>query len=83
MKVTVTLEDQIFNLDVSDDLELENFRALLEFESGVPASQMLLFHNGAQLQDLKKTLSSYGVKEGDLILLQLQRTEPQRPGILV
>lgn len=79
MKVTVSSSDNIFNLDVCEDLEIENFRALLESESGVPASHMLLFHNGVKLQDLKKTLNFYGVKDGDLILLQLQQSIPHQP----
>ncbi|EDO40834.1 predicted protein, partial [Nematostella vectensis] len=70
MKVTVTGEDgSIFTLDVSVDLEVENFRALLEFESGVPASEISLYHDGVQLSDLKKTLTAYSVKENDVILM--------------
>ena len=81
MKVTVTLAgENIFNLDVSEDLELENFCALLQFESRVPVSQMLLFHNGVQLQDMKKALNAYGVRDGDLILLQRRQPTPQQAG---
>ena len=71
MKVTATLEgEQIFNLDVSDDLELENFKALLEFESGVQSSQIVIFHNGVALRDDKKTLNDYGIKDGDVLLMR-------------
>lgn len=79
MKVTVTLEgDSIFNMDVSEDLEVENFKALMEFESGVPASQLVLFYNGVQLQDNKKSLSSYQVKEGDVLLMQRRTQQPRQ-----
>ena len=37
MKVTITFEDNFFPLEVSEDLELENLKALLEFETGVPS----------------------------------------------
>lgn len=71
MKVTATLEgEQIFNLDVSDDLELENFKAFLEFESGVQSSQIVIFHNGVALRDDKKTLNGYGIKDGDVLLMR-------------
>lgn len=71
MKVTATLEgEQIFNVDVSDDLELENFKALLEFESGVQSSQIVIFHNGVALRDDKKTLNGYGIKDGDVLLMR-------------
>ena len=33
MKVTVTTDNYTFSLDVSEDLELENFKAFCEVES--------------------------------------------------
>lgn len=52
MKVTVTtLSDDIFTLEVGDDLELENFKALCELETGVPAHEMWLLLNGRPLHD--------------------------------
>lgn len=79
MKVSATLEgDQIFTLDVSEDLELENLKALLEIESGVQSSQIVIFHNAVLLGDDKKTLKDYGIKDGDVLLLQraLRPTHP-------
>ena len=70
MKVTVTTPtDSIFTLEVNDDMELENFKALLEFESGVATNQMALFWNGAPLADGKKSLKDYGINDGDVLLL--------------
>ena len=65
-----TLSDEIFNLDVTEDLELENFKALLEFETGVPAREIGLVWNGRPLHDDKRTLKNYGIKENDMLLLQ-------------
>ena len=81
MKVTATLEgDQIFSLEVSEDLELENFKALVEFESGVPSSQIVIFHNGVPLRDPNVTLNGYGVKDGDVLLIQRSlQSMQQRP----
>jgi len=57
MKVTVTtLTDNIFSLDVSEDLELENFKAFCEVESGIPSAEILIVLNGRPLTDDKKSL---------------------------
>lgn len=71
MQITVTtLSDQIFTLDVSEDLELENFKALCEFEIGIPASEIAIVSNGRPLHDDKRTLKQYEIKNGDMVLLQ-------------
>ncbi|XP_053624985.1 protein DDI1 homolog 2 isoform X2 [Plodia interpunctella] len=70
MKVTVTtLNDEIFVLDVSEDLELENFKAFCEIESGFPAKDITLNFNGKPLLDDKKSLKEHGVHDGDVIVL--------------
>lgn len=57
MKVTVTtMADEIFNLDVSEDLELENFKAFCEVESGIPSANILVVLEGRPLTDDKKSL---------------------------
>lgn len=74
MRITVTtLSDEIFNLDVSEDLELENFKAFCEVESGIPASEISLVFNGKILEDNSKTLKILGLKEGDVVVIQRQR----------
>ncbi|KAG5682453.1 hypothetical protein PVAND_011804 [Polypedilum vanderplanki] len=71
MKVTVvTLDDLTFSLDVSEDLELENFKAFCEVESGLIATEIMIFFNSQPLTDNKKTLSQYGIRDGDLVTLQ-------------
>lgn len=75
MRLTVTtLADEIFNLDVSEDLELENFKAFCEVESGIPAREISLVWNGNAMDDDSKTLKSYGLKDGDVVVIQQQRT---------
>ena len=70
MKVTITtLNDEIFVLDVSEDLELENFKAFCEIESGFPAKDIILNYNGKPLLDDKKSLKQHGVHDGDVIVL--------------
>lgn len=71
MKITVTtLTDYIFVLDVSEDLELENFKAFCEVESGFPAAEIVIVFNGRPLVDDKKSLKDHGIVDGDAVVLQ-------------
>ncbi|XP_034952642.1 protein DDI1 homolog 2 [Chelonus insularis] len=71
MKVTVTtLGDDIFVLDVSEDLELENFKAFCEIECGVPAPEISIAFNGRPLMEEKKSLKDHGIRDGDVVILQ-------------
>lgn len=84
MKVTVTtLTDYIFVLDVSEDLELENFKAFCEVESGFPATEIAIAFNGRPLLDNKKSLKEYGIKDGDVVILQhmLQHSTNTNPNL--
>lgn len=74
MRLTITtLADDVYQLEVSDELEVENFKALCEVESGIPASEISLLHNGRPLYDDKKPLKHYGITDGDMVLLQQMR----------
>lgn len=71
MQVTVTtMTDILFNLEVADDMELENFKALCESECSIELSHMVVMFEGKPLLDDKKDLKSYGVKSGDVVLIQ-------------
>ena len=72
MKVTVTRLDtsDIFVLEVNEDMELENFKALCEFETSIPAREIVVLWNGRPLHDNKRKLGDYGVKDGEILLLQ-------------
>eukprot|EP00092_Neocalanus_flemingeri_P018129 GFUD01019621.1.p1 GENE.GFUD01019621.1~~GFUD01019621.1.p1 ORF type:complete len:493 (-),score=168.95 GFUD01019621.1:632-2110(-) len=74
MKVTVaTLSDTVFTLDVSEDLEIENFKAFCEVESGIPSTEIGLLFNGIPMTDLKKSLKDYGVSDGDMVMMDRMR----------
>lgn len=83
MKITVTtMTDKIFFLDVSEELELENFKAFCEVESGIAGTQMVVVFNGKPLTDNKKPLKQFGIKDGDCVMLQVQRPAPvSRPNV--
>ena len=71
MRLTVTtLGDDIFNLDVSEDLELENFKAFCEVESGIPAAEMAILFQGKPLENGTVSLKNHGLKEGDVVVIQ-------------
>lgn len=71
MLLTVTtLSDQIFTLEVGEDLDLASFKGLCEIEVNVPAEQIALLWNGRPLHDDKLTLKQYGISNGDMLLLQ-------------
>lgn len=77
MKITVTtLTDIIVTIDVSPDMELENFKALCECEVGLAAIEMVITHEGRPLLDNKKDLNTYGIKEGDVLLIQQMLPTP-------
>ena len=85
MQLTVTTGgEEIYTVDASDDLELENFKALLEFESGVPAREMTIYRDGKLLDGDKSSIGSLGIKDGDVLLLvrnappQVQQTRQQQ-----
>lgn len=71
MKITVTtVTDYVFELDVSEELELENFKAFCEVESGFPSTEIVITFKGRPLLDEKKSLKDHGVGDGDVVLLQ-------------
>ena len=99
MKVTVaTLSDKVFTLDVSEDLEIENFKveqllressldrhcgfyfqAFCEVESGIPSAEIGLLFNGVPLTDSKKSLKDFGVKDGDMVIMDRLRRPAAAP----
>ncbi|XP_055629240.1 protein DDI1 homolog 2 [Toxorhynchites rutilus septentrionalis] len=71
MRVTVTTPaDFSFPLEVSHDMELENFKALCEIECGFPATEIVISFNGHPLLDDKKTLAELGIRDGEVVMLQ-------------
>ena len=95
MKLTITtLGDEIFTLDVSGDMDLASFKALCEFECGIPSTEIAVLWNGRPLHDDKRNLDDYGIKDGEVVLIQRiigsrgqstgsqqAASRPQMPGI--
>lgn len=69
MKLTVTYEETVVQLDVYQDMELENLVAYCEAEIGVSFKDLQLIHNARPLLDMKSTLKSVGIVDGDMVLV--------------
>lgn len=69
MKLTISYEENVVQLDVYEDIELDNFIAYCEAEIGTPFNNLQLLHNVRPLVDMKKTLKQLGVVDGDMILV--------------
>ncbi|CAM5166353.1 unnamed protein product [Eretmochelys imbricata] len=69
-----------FCLQVDADFELQNFRALCELESGIPAAESQIVYAERPLTDNHRSLASYGLKDGDVVILrQKENAEPRPP----
>ena len=69
MKITLTNEQgAMYNLEVSDDMDLASFKALCEVETSIPSTQINLFFEGKELDDDTRTLNNYNIQDGEVLL---------------
>ena len=77
MKVDVaTVTGEVYGVESSPELTLEDFKAFLRIESGIPPEEMGLSFNLRPLQDDTKSLTEYGITDGSLLVLE--RKDPRR-----
>lgn len=78
MKITIIFNENLYSLEVSDDIELENFLALIRVEiqglEAVEQNSNLIFVNGQQKtpvisSNLKKPITALGFMNDDLVYL--------------
>ncbi|XP_044538400.1 protein DDI1 homolog 2-like [Gracilinanus agilis] len=67
--------EMTFSLQVDRDFELHNFRVLLELESGIPAAETHIVFAENSLEDNHRSLASYGLKDGDVVILRQKSNE--------
>ncbi|XP_067097143.1 protein DDI1 homolog 2 isoform X2 [Osmerus mordax] len=70
------LPETTFALDVSPELELRDFVALCELESGIPAGEIQILYIEQPLKDLTRALGTYGLKDGDVVVLRQADRRP-------
>ncbi|XP_029433987.1 protein DDI1 homolog 2 isoform X2 [Rhinatrema bivittatum] len=73
------LSEITFSLEVDADFELQNFRALCELESGIPAAESQIIYAEVPLTDSHRSLASYGLKDGDVVILRQKENADARP----
>ncbi|XP_036111204.1 protein DDI1 homolog 2 isoform X9 [Molossus molossus] len=73
------LSEVTFSLQVDADFELHNFRALCELESGIPAAESQIVYAERPLTDNHRSLASYGLKDGDVVILRQKENVDPRP----
>lgn len=56
-------------------MELEHFKVLTEMELDIPCSEIGLLFNGVPMTDAGKSLREYGVKDGDMIMMDRIRRQ--------
>ena len=70
MQITVTASNGgVYPLDVSEDLQIMDLKALLEMETGIITEQMLLIFKMASLNDDQATLKECNIQEGDILVV--------------
>ena len=78
MKVTIkTLKSEQIPTEVAEDITIGQFKKLLEEKNGWEADLQKLVFKAQQLNDADKKLVDYGVKEGDIIILMMQKPKPK------
>ena len=68
MKITVVDEnDAVFNLELDGSISIEDVQNLCASETGIAPADIKLEWNGENLTDGEKTLSQYGIEEGEIL----------------
>ncbi|XP_008056311.2 regulatory solute carrier protein family 1 member 1 isoform X2 [Carlito syrichta] len=75
------LSEVTFSLQVDADFELHNFRVLCELESGIPAAESQIVYAERPLTDNHRSLASYGLKDGDVVILRQRENADPRPSV--
>ncbi|OCF56762.1 DNA damage-inducible protein 1 [Kwoniella mangroviensis CBS 10435] len=77
MKLTIIAPDTVYEHEVSSDMEIQDVQALIEAESGLPHTSLLLStDSGVPLTDVKRTLSSYGLTGEESTVFLTSKPQP-------
>jgi DNA damage-inducible protein 1 len=72
MRIAITDEiGNIQTLDVDEDMELLNLKALIESELNIPSIQQVIILNGKSLNDNTTTIKGCGIRNDDILLVRL------------
>ncbi|KAK3065444.1 hypothetical protein LTS18_009287, partial [Coniosporium uncinatum] len=72
------LDGEILTFDLPDDLAIADLKAFIEGETNFLTSHQVIFFNGQTVQDDSKTLEQVGVKDGDMMVMMVNRGPPRQ-----
>ena len=73
MRITIkTMLGELYTVDVSGDMEVEDFKAICKIQLAIPGLDSTLIHHGETLNNGTKTLGQYGLKDGDVVSLHIE-----------
>ncbi len=78
MPLTFVTDNDTLSLDVDLSMTVDNVKAILEADSGIPAAKQILLHNGKPIADDSRSLQSYGIEKDDMIMLVQQEEQQQQ-----
>ena len=65
----LTKDDQFHSMEVETDVTVDDFKCLLEVESGIPAGDQALFFKNQELNQEFKKLVDCGISNNDMLSL--------------
>ncbi|CEP16671.1 hypothetical protein [Parasitella parasitica] len=80
MLITVTDGEQHHNFEVDSQMTIEDFKALVGYESHIPSHLLRLIYNKQELNEPKKTLEEYGVGQNEVIYMLQQQQQGSSTG---
>ncbi|KAF3482856.1 DNA damage-inducible protein 1 [Arthroderma uncinatum] len=72
----VAISSDIVSLDVGEDMTLADLKAVIQSEIQIPPQSQYLFHNNQLLSDDTKPLGQIGIREGDMLGMQVRVPAP-------
>ncbi|XP_019848992.1 PREDICTED: protein DDI1 homolog 2-like isoform X3 [Amphimedon queenslandica] len=70
--VVSTIDGNVYPFDVSEELPLNDLKALLSMETNIPQGSLILYHNMQELRERaggENTLTSLGVQDKDIVVV--------------
>lgn len=81
MLITFVVEDQVHSIEASEELSVGDLKAIIGLESEINSGDISVFCEGRELNDSKKTLGEYSVKDGSLLKAQANFQKSQKPAV--
>ena len=80
-----TVEQDLLTIDVGPDVTIADLKAVIKSDTNVPPQSQVIYYNGRELRDERKTLAENQVKQDDMLELLVRKAQPAaganvRPG---